>query len=105
MLYIPENEVSKIKVGQETEYIFDAMPYNEYGKITGEIVSISADSVANESARTKFYIAQADLSALSPSNDKGDVREVKTGMIVEAKIISGSKKVIVWLLQKINLMD
>lgn len=105
MLYIPENEVSKMKVGQKAEYIFDAIPYNEYGKITGKIVSISADSVANESAGTKYYIAQADLSALSLSNDKGDIREVKTGMMVEAKIISGSKKAIVWLLQKINLMD
>lgn len=105
LLYIPENEVSKIKVGQKTEYIFDAIPYNEYGKITGEITSISADSVLNESAGTKFYIAQANLSAHSLKNTDGNVREVKTGMMVEAKTISGSKKAIVWLLEKVNLMD
>lgn len=105
LLYIPENEVSKIEVGQKTEYIFDAIPYNEYGKITGEITSISADSVLNESAGTKFYIAQANLSAHSLKNTDGNVREVKTGMMVEAKTISGSKKAIVWLLEKVNLMD
>lgn len=105
LLYIPENEVSKINVGQKTEYIFDAIPYNEYGKITGEITSISADSVLNESAGTKFYIAQANLSAHSLKNTDGNVREVKTGMMVEAKTISGSKKAIVWLLEKVNLMD
>lgn len=104
-LYVPENEVSKIQVGQKTEYIFDAIPYNEYGKITGEILSISADSVVNESAGTKFYIAQANLSASSLENSNGSIREVKTGMMVEAKTISSSKKAIVWLLQKINLMD
>lgn len=105
MLYIPENEISKIEIGQKTEYAFDAIPYNEYGKITGSITSISADSVAKESAGTKFYIAQADLSAVSLKNSKGNIREVKNGMLVEAKTISGSKKAIVWLLEKINLMD
>lgn len=105
MLYIPENEISKIEIGQKTEYVFDAIPYNEYGKITGEITSISADSVVNESAGTKFYIAQADLSDLSLKNSDGNIREVKNGMMVEAKTISGSKKAIVWLLEKINFID
>lgn len=104
-LYIPENAISKIKVGQKTEYIFDAIPYNEYGKITGEIQTISADSFVNETTNTKFYIAQADLSSLSLQNKDGNVRELKTGMMLEAKTISGSKKAIVWLLQKINLID
>lgn len=105
MLYIPENEVSKISVGQKTEYVFDAIPYNEYGKITGKITSISADSIVNESVGTKFYIAQANLSALSLENSDGNIREVKNGMMVEAKTICGSKKAIVWLLEKINLID
>ncbi|WP_124098834.1 HlyD family efflux transporter periplasmic adaptor subunit [Ruminococcus sp. Marseille-P6503] len=105
MLYIPENEISKIEIGQKTEYVFDAIPYNEYGKITGEITSISADSIVDESSGTKFYIAQADLSALSLKNSEGNIREVKNGMMVEAKTISGSKKAIVWLLEKINFMD
>lgn len=105
ILYIPENDISKIKVGQKTEYIFDALPYNEYGKITGEIQSISADSFADESANTRFYIAQANLSNLSLQNKEGNIRELKTGMMLEAKTISDSKKAIVWLLQKINLLD
>lgn len=105
MLYIPENEISKIEIGHNTEYIFDAIPYNEYGKITGKIISISADSIVNESSGTKFYIAQADLSVLSLKNSDGNIREVKNGMMVEAKTISGSKKAIVWLLEKINFID
>lgn len=105
MLYIPENGISKIEVGQNTEYIFDAIPYNEYGKITGKITSISADSIVNESAGTKFYIAQADLSALSLKNSDGNIREIKNGMMVEAKTISGSKKAIVWFLEKINFIE
>lgn len=104
-LYIPENEIAKVKVGQKTEYIIDAIPYNEYGKITGEILSISADSIASESTGTKFYIAQASLSTYSLTNKEGNVRAVRTGMLLEAKSISGSKRVITWLLEKINFID
>ncbi|MDE6426554.1 MAG: HlyD family efflux transporter periplasmic adaptor subunit [Ruminococcus sp.] len=104
-LYIPENEVAKVKIGQKTEYIIDAIPYDEYGKITGEIISISADSVTIESTGTKFYIAQASLSANSLSNKNGIIREVKPGMLLEAKSISSSKKVITWLLEKLNFID
>ena len=104
-LYIPESEIAKVKVGQKTEYIIDAIPYDEYGKLTGEILSISADSVASEASGTKFYIAQASLSANSLSNKEGSVREVRTGMLLEAKSISGSKRVITWLLEKLNFID
>lgn len=104
-LYIPESEVAKVAVGQKTEYNFNAIPYNEYGKVTGEIISISADSIANESSGTKYYIAQASLSQTSLTNNDGDVREIKTGMLLEAKSISGSKKIITWLLEKLNFID
>ncbi len=82
-----------------------AIPYDEYGKLTGEILSISADSVASESSGTKFYIAQASLSEKSLMGKEGDVREVRTGMLLEAKSISGSKRVITWLLEKLNFID
>lgn len=104
-LYIPESEIAKVEVGQKTEYIIDAIPYNEYGKLTGEILSISADSVASEASDTKFYIARASLSAGSLTNKDGSVREVRTGMLLEAKSISGSKRVITWLLEKLNFID
>lgn len=105
MLYIPENEVSKIKKGQKTEYIFDSIPYNEYGKVTGEITSISADSISNQSTGGKYFIAQADISAVSLTNRNGETRDIKTGMMVQAKTISGSKKAIVWMLEKINFIE
>ena len=104
-LYIPENEIAKVKIGQKTEYIIDAIPYDEYGKLTGEILSISADSIASEASGTKFYIAQASLSANSLTNKEGTIREVRTGMLLEAKSISGSKRVITWLLEKLNFID
>ncbi len=104
-LYIPESDIAKVKVGQKTEYIIDAIPYSEYGRITGEITAISADSIGDETTGTKFYIGQANLNTTSLTNEAGDIREVRTGMLLEAKTISGSKRVITWLLEKINFID
>ena len=104
-LYIPESEIAKIAVGQKTEYIIDAIPYDEYGKITGEILSVSADSIASESFGTKYYVAQASMSDYSLTNKDGLIREVKIGMLFEAKSISGSKSVMTWLLEKLNFIE
>lgn len=104
-LYIPENEITKVNVGQRTEYIIDAIPFAEYGKLTGEIVSISADSIMSETSDTKYYIAQASISGSSLTNKEGVTRDLKTGMLLEAKAISGSKRVIIWLFEKINFID
>ena len=105
MLYIPESDIAKVEVRQKTEYIIDAIPYNDYGKLTGEVLSISADSIASEESGTKFYMVQASLSANSLTNKEGDVKEVRTGMLLEAKLISGSKKIFTWLLEKMNFID
>ncbi len=104
-LYIPESEIGKVAVGQKTEYIIDAIPYSEFGKLTGEITSISADAVTNNNTGAKFYIAYASISANSLTNKDGDVREIRTGMLLEAKSISGSKRVITWMLEQLNFIE
>lgn len=105
VLYIPESDISKIQEGQNIEYVFDALPYTEFGKIEGKISEISADSITIESNGMKYYIAQANLTKLSLTNNKNETRTIQTGQACQAKIISGSKKVIIWLLEKINLRD
>ena len=59
------------------------------GKITDEIQSIFADALFNEVTNTKFYIAKANLSL---QNKDSNVCELKTGMMLKAKTINGSKK-------------
>lgn len=105
VLYIPESDISKIQEGQNIEYVFDALPYTEFGKIEGKISEISADYITIESNGIKYYIAQANLTKLSLTNNKNETRTIQTGQACQSKIISGSKKVIIWLLEKINLRD
>lgn len=105
ILYIPDSEIAKLKIGQKTEYIINSIPYNEYGKLTGEIISISADAISNKEMAVKYYLATANLSNTSLKNKNNNIRSLKSGMLLEAKSVTGKSKVIKWLLRKINLLD
>lgn len=64
----------------------------DYGKVYGEITDISADSFADESSGKIYYKAEATLESSSLTNLSGEIKELKSGMTVEAHIVSGSKK-------------
>lgn len=105
MLYIPESEVTKLEVGQSAEYTFDALSYSEKGKVTGTIQSISADSVTDSTTGAKYYIAQADITETDQNGEQKNTAIVKNGMQLNGKVVNGSKKTIVWFLEKIHLKE
>lgn len=73
--------------------------------MTGEIISISADAISNKEMAVKYYLATANLSNTSLKNKNNNIRSLKSGMLLEAKSVTGKSKVIKWLLRKINLLD
>lgn len=105
ILYIPNTEISNVKIGQEVEYTVSSISSTDYGKVYGEITGISADSFADESSGTIYYKAEATLSSSYLSNLSGEIKDLKSGMTVEAHVISGSKKIIIWFLEQLNFID
>lgn len=43
ILYIPNTEISDVKIGQKVEYMVSSISSTDYGKVYGEITDISAD--------------------------------------------------------------
>lgn len=105
MLYVPESEVAKLEVGQTTEYTFDSLSSNGCGQVSGIIQSISADSVTDSTTGAKYYIAQADITETEQNDAQGDLSIVRNGMQLNGKVINGSKKTIIWFLEKIHLKE
>jgi hypothetical protein len=48
---------------------------------------------------------KADIDGTSLINKKGDSGEVKIGMVCEARIITKSRKIIYWVLEKLNFFN
>lgn len=104
VIYIPENNVFAIKVGQKIEYTFTSISATDFGKVYGEILTISKDSFSNQSDGQKYYKATASIEKTELSNKEGEKRNIKVGMLAEVHIITGTQSIMTWLLDKLNFL-
>lgn len=104
ILYIPEQKISEVKVGQKLEYSFNSISKTDFGKVYGELLSLSKDSFINQVDGQKYYKATSSIKKTELENDKGEKRNIQVGMNVEIHIITGSQKIIVWILDKLKFI-
>ncbi|SHH97294.1 HlyD family efflux transporter periplasmic adaptor subunit, partial [Clostridium grantii] len=105
MLYITNKDIANIKLNQEIKYNFLALPYKEYGYVTGKIVKISADATMDNESGNSYYIAEGLVDKNILENHKNEKSELKTGMLCNAEVITRDEKLLYYLLEKINLKD
>ena len=102
VLYIPQAQVAQIQVGQKLEYEFSGVSLTDFGKVNGEILAISADSVADQSSGQKYYKAIASIEKTVLENANGEVCYLQVGMLTQANAITGSQSILSWLFDKLN---
>ncbi|AXM89126.1 bacteriocin transporter [Anoxybacillus ayderensis G10] len=105
IIYVLNKDISKMKVGDKANYHFAALPYREYGEIEGRIVRISTDSTVNPEDGISYYIVEATVPNESLQSYKGKKAKIKVGMQAEAIVVTDSKKILHYLLEKINLKE
>ncbi|MCL6613198.1 MAG: HlyD family efflux transporter periplasmic adaptor subunit [Firmicutes bacterium] len=103
-LYILNKDIANVKIGSRIKYHFMALPYKEYGELEGTIVHIGVDTRFDQQKLDGYYIAEATIDDDSISSFKGDQAQVKVGMLCEAQIITKSKRLLFYLLEKIALL-
>ncbi|MGB3366176.1 MAG: HlyD family efflux transporter periplasmic adaptor subunit [Acidaminobacteraceae bacterium] len=102
---MPEKEISRIKVGDPIKYKFHALPYREYGVLNGVVTSISSDSTFSEQSGANYFVLEANVENKPLYSYKGERAELKVGMTCEVDVIIKSKKVIFFLLEKLDFLD
>ncbi|GIM48396.1 HlyD family type I secretion periplasmic adaptor subunit [Collibacillus ludicampi] len=103
-LYVSNKDIANIKVGQQIKYHFLALPYQEYGELTGTISRIGTDSKTDQQGNS-FYTVEATLDNKPLYSYKGIPANIKVGMACEAHVITKTKKILYYLLEKINLKE
>jgi len=101
---VPNHEIGQIAVGQEVDMNFHAFPKQSFGSLVGTVQSISTDSTIQQDGRS-YYTVEASISNTPLVNRKGENGELRVGMTAEAYVVTDSKKIIHYLLEKINLRD
>jgi len=105
IISVLNQDINDIKVGDEIKYHFLALPYKEYGELTGEIRKISTDAIVNTQDGMSYYMVEASIENKPLYSYKGQEASIKVGMLSETYIVTDSKKVIYYLLEKIDLKD
>jgi membrane fusion protein, peptide pheromone/bacteriocin exporter len=104
-LSIKNKDIAELKIGQKVRYHFLAIPYKEYGTLTGSIINIGIDTRADSTSDVGSYFAEASIDNKPLFGHGGAIKVIKAGMICEAQLIVSTKKVLHYFLESIKMMD
>lgn len=104
-LMVSNKDIANIKEGQKIKYHFLALPYREYGEAEGIVKRIGTDARASKESGASYYMVEATLGKTELESYKGANAQIKVGMVCEAQVVTKSRKILWWLLEKINLID
>lgn len=99
-LIVKNKDISQIKIGQNLKYHIAALPYREYGTLDGVITKISKDTISAQ----KDYRIIASINDTKLYDHKGEEGQIKAGMLVEAHIVVRKRRVLHFLLEKLELL-
>ena len=96
-MYLSSADISETEVGQNVRLRFAAYPYQEYGELSGTVKSISTDVRSSENGMS-YYVAEVSI-------DDTLGLELVSGMECEARVVTKQRKIIYWLLEKLDFID
>ena len=102
-IYASNEDISKVNIGDKVKYSFLALPYKEYGELTGKITKIATDTKITKDGSSSYYLVEADIQTEPLISYKGEESKIKIGMECEARVVTRTKKIIHYLLEKIDL--
>jgi adhesin transport system membrane fusion protein len=99
-VYVKPDDIAAVKIGDRAELKVTAYDFSKYGKIKGEIKSISPTTTENDDKRSYYkVIIQFDAGR---SDRYAAEWRLQSGMTVDAEIISGSKSLLQYFLKPIH---
>ena len=100
---IDNSDMAHVEEGLEVVYRFDAFSHRDYGTLSGELTSISRDSIV-ENDRA-FYHAEGTLEDIVIESKDGVVGNIRPGNTVEARVVTRRKKILYILLEKLDFIS
>lgn len=111
-LYVPSSAIGFVKENQPVKLRFQAFPYQKFGQVTGQILSISETTMnaqelmsmgemsqSNEAGKNEpIYLVKVKLSQQF-MQVYGEQRPFKVGMAFDADILQEKRKLYEWVLE------
>ena len=102
-IYVNNADIGKLKEDMQVKFNVYALPNSEYGYLTGTIDTISMDLKVDNSSGSAYYLVETRLDNNILINSKGQEGNLKAGMACQAQMVTENKRILLYLLEKINL--
>lgn len=102
-IYVSNEDIGKLKQDMQVKFNVYALPNGEYGYLTGTIANISKDLKVDNNSGSAYYLVEARLDNNKLYYSKGQEGNLKAGMACQAQMVTENKRILVYLLEKINL--
>ena len=102
-VYVQNDDIGKIKEGQQVTFEISSYPSDEFGYFTGTVEKISKDIQVNESTGESFYITKVVCNDRKLLDNENNIA-LMNGMACQANMITDRQSVLRYLLNKIDLI-
>ena len=96
-------DIGKLKDDMQVKFNVYALPNSEYGYLSGRVTNISKDLKVDNNSGSAYYLVEARLDSNKLYNSKGQEGNLKAGMACQAQMVTENKRILFYLLEKINL--
>lgn len=103
--YIDNKKRGSLSKGMKTKCEIASFPANEYGFVSGVLLDISKDIKASKENGNSYYFAKTSLDTVNVLNNKGTKGTIKIGMGCEVRIVTDRKRVLTFILEKMNFLN
>ena len=97
---INPKDIGEIIVGQEVKISLTAYDPSRYGRIDGNVLSISADAISDQQTGEQFYLADVSISGMLYEDDGTEVT-LLPGMVASIDVLSGKRTILDYFWQPI----
>ena len=102
-IYVSNEDIGKLKDDMQVKFNVYALPNSEYGYLSGRVTNISKDLKVDNNSGSAYYLVEARLDSNKLYNSKGQEGNLKAGMACQAQMVTENKRILFYLLEKINL--
>lgn len=104
-IFVENTDIAKVKEGQEVKFEIAAYPSSEYGYFEGIVDHIAKDISVDQSTGYAYYVVRVKCENMTLKGKDGEEATLMNGMACQAKIVIDEKRVLTYLLEKIDLLD
>ena len=98
---IDPKDIAEIIIGQDVKIALTAYDATKFGRIDGEVLSISADAMSDNQTGEQYYLVDVSIIG-SLYEDNGNEVVILPGMIASIDVLSGKRTILDYFWQPIS---